>query len=67
MYNNIESNEDLIDFAFHDFILQEISQDLYKSYVKDVFNIINNEKYSLKDKVILLKQILYSKYKPTSR
>lgn len=67
LYNKIESKEDLIDFAFHDFILQEISQDSYKSYVKDVFDIINNEKYSLKDKVILLKQILYSKYKPTLR
>lgn len=67
LYNSIETNSDLVKFAFHDFILMEISDKLYKNYVEDVFKIIDNEIVSLKDKVLLLKQILYSKYKPTLR
>lgn len=67
LYNKIQSNEDLIKFAFHDFILQEISGEFYKDYVKDVFYIINKDKFSVKDKILFLKQILYSKYKPTLR
>lgn len=67
LYNKIESDEDLIKFAFHDFILQEISNELYKEYVKDVFYIVNKENFSVKDKILFLKQILYSKYKPTLR
>lgn len=67
LYNTLKDEEDLKDFAFHDFILQEISQDLYKNYVEDVFKIINNEVLSLKDKTLLIKEILYSKYKPTLR
>ncbi len=67
LYNSIKNEEELIDFAFHDYILQEISGDLYRQYVKEVFNILDNHKFSIKDKIICLKQILYSKYKPTLR
>lgn len=67
LYNKILNEDDLNDFAFHDYILQEISPDMYKDYVRDVFLIINNEVLSLNDKIIALKQVLYSKYKPTNR
>lgn len=67
LYNTIDDNEDLMNFAFHDFILQEISEDLYSQYVEDVFKILDNSKFSIKDKIISIKQILYSKYKPTVR
>lgn len=67
LYNTINTNEDLVRFAFHDFILSEMPKESYKNYVKDVFGIIDNEKFDLKDKVLFLKQLLYSKYKPTLR
>lgn len=67
LYNSIENDEDLMSFAFHDFILQEISSEVYAKYVQDVFKVINNSKFSIKDKIISIKQILYSKYKPTLR
>lgn len=67
LYNKILNTEDLKEFAFHDYIIQEISPDVYKNYVEDAFLIIDNEVLSVKDKIIALKQILYSKYKPTLR
>lgn len=67
LYNKILNDEDLKDFAFHDYIIQEISPDVYKNYVEDSFLIIDNPVLSIKDKIIALKQVLYSKYKPTLR
>ena len=67
LYNTIDTDEDLVDFAFHDFILEDISDELYKNYVNDAFEVINNNKISLQDKVLAIKQLLYSKYKPTVR
>lgn len=67
LYNNIISNEDLENFAFHDYIIENMDSKVYVNYVNDVFRIINNEKLSIKDKISLIKQILYIKYKPTNR
>lgn len=67
LYNNISTNEDLENFAFHDYIIENMDSKAYVNYVNDVFSIIDNEKLSIKDKVSLIKQILYIKYKPTNR
>lgn len=67
LYNTINTEDDLKDFAFHDFIIQDIPKEAYKNYVNDVFKVINNRILSLEDKVVFIKQLLYSKYKPTLR
>ena len=67
LYNTIDDEDDLVDFAFHDYIIEDIKDELYKNYVKDAFGIINNDKLSLHDKILSIKQLLYSKYKPTLR
>lgn len=67
VYNKILDEEDLYKFAFHDYIIENMDREKYVSYVNDVFSIINNNVLSIKDKTLLIKEILYAKYKPTFR
>lgn len=67
VYNKILSEDDLYEFAFHDYIIENMNEEKYAPYVNDVFNILNNEVLSVRDKTLLIKEILYTKYKPTLR
>ncbi len=67
LYNKILSEEDLHSFAFHDDVIEKMDKDKFTNYVSDAFKILNNESISIKDKTLLIKEILYTKYKPNLR
>ncbi|BAK80571.1 hypothetical protein [Candidatus Arthromitus sp. SFB-rat-Yit] len=67
LYNNITTQEDLENFAFHDYIIETMDSNVYSNYASYALDVINDEKLSIKDKLSLLKQTLYIKYKPTNR